>query len=478
MDIDLVAYLAIKYDAEIKKSESYQMEMYELRDVSSKLEEMYQKSVSEVGELSGYVKQLQNVSDQRIMAIVHESEENIALQQRLAEITDSARQVALNESQQIVLRDQEANAAVAEARVQASGVVAEMREGFNKARIEFNRQNLMPRHYESREASFQLVQQAAQSMNERLEMKIGLMNHEFQSAVQITKTEFEIEMRRDELLSNEEAADLKNRNLSLEMEVAKQHELMNVPGNQQQALMLELRHAQTVCDDKEKSLVALRHEVGLLRADRESLMKVNARLLAQQPTQGTTTPRAGSTSNHSWVVTGNSPQTAEEEAEAQRRRQEMDDIRDELKQARADVDRLRDDRNAYKMWYREEEAELYQAMSESAEAAQGNASWTGPQPPPGYIGMMSMPNSSKMPSRKEEAKVIVPSWPKISDIGIWKMHVVACCQSRRAVTLMSICGQDGATRPMTQLHPSTSYGVPGEIALRASTSNWPKLSAR
>ena len=172
-------------------------------------------------------------------------------------------------------------------------------------------------------------------------------------------------------------------------------------------------------------MVALRHEVGLLRADRESLMKVNARLLAQQPTQGTTTPRAGSTSNRSWVVTGNSPQTTEEEeAEAQRRKQEMDNIKDELNQARADVDRLRDDRNAYKIWYREEEAELHQARTESTEAAQGNASWTGPQPPPGYIGMMSLPNSSKMPSRKEEAKVIVPSWPKISDIGIWKMHVV------------------------------------------------------
>ena len=158
-DIDLVAYLAIKYDAEIKKSESYQMEMFEQRDVSSKLQETYRKSVSEVGELSGYVKQLQNVSDQRIMAIVHESEENIALQQRLAEITDNARQVAMNESQQIVLRDQEANAAVTEARMHASGVMAEMREGFNEARIEFGRQNLMLRHYESCEVSLQLVQQ-------------------------------------------------------------------------------------------------------------------------------------------------------------------------------------------------------------------------------------------------------------------------------------------------------------------------------
>ena len=40
-DIDLVAYLAITYDAEIKKSESYQMEMFEQRDVSSKPKLLY-----------------------------------------------------------------------------------------------------------------------------------------------------------------------------------------------------------------------------------------------------------------------------------------------------------------------------------------------------------------------------------------------------------------------------------------------------
>ena len=54
-DLDLVAYLSIKYDAEIKKSESYRVELFEHRDVSSKLEEMYKQSVSEVGELSGYM---------------------------------------------------------------------------------------------------------------------------------------------------------------------------------------------------------------------------------------------------------------------------------------------------------------------------------------------------------------------------------------------------------------------------------------
>ena len=60
-DLDLVAYLSIKYDAEIKKSESYRVEMFEHRDVAQKLEEMYKGSMSEVSELSAYVGRLENV---------------------------------------------------------------------------------------------------------------------------------------------------------------------------------------------------------------------------------------------------------------------------------------------------------------------------------------------------------------------------------------------------------------------------------
>ena len=44
-DSDLVAYLAVKYDAEMKKSESYRIEMVEHRDVSAKLEAMYIRKV-------------------------------------------------------------------------------------------------------------------------------------------------------------------------------------------------------------------------------------------------------------------------------------------------------------------------------------------------------------------------------------------------------------------------------------------------
>ena len=108
------------------------------------------QSVSEIGELTGWVKQLENVGDQRIMAIVQESQENAALQQRITAPTERARQMTTAESQQIALRDGEANAALVEARKQASGMVATMRKDFNEARIELIRQNLTLKHYESR----------------------------------------------------------------------------------------------------------------------------------------------------------------------------------------------------------------------------------------------------------------------------------------------------------------------------------------
>ena len=80
-DLDLVAYFSIKSDAELRKSENYRVEMFEHRAVSAKLEEMCLQSVSSIGELTVHVKQLENVGDQRIMPIVHESEDTMALQQ-------------------------------------------------------------------------------------------------------------------------------------------------------------------------------------------------------------------------------------------------------------------------------------------------------------------------------------------------------------------------------------------------------------
>ena len=54
--------------------------------------------------------------------------------------------------QQIALSD-------LEAREQASGLIAAMRNDFNEARVEFTKQKLMPKHYESREVSNQLSSQ-------------------------------------------------------------------------------------------------------------------------------------------------------------------------------------------------------------------------------------------------------------------------------------------------------------------------------
>lgn len=436
-DLDLVAYLSVKYDAEVKKSESYRMELFEHRDVSTKLEEMYERSVNEIGELSGYVRQLENVGDQRIMAIVHESEENMALQQRIAEVTDRARHLSMVESQQIALRDQEANVTIAEAREQASSLVAGMRDGFNEARNEFNHQHLMLKHYEEREATNQLAVQEVRGLNERLEMRVGVMNHEYQSAAQMMRIRFESESRIGELHRDEEITEYRNVALNLEMEVARLEERMISDADSAQRIVElmeasgqhgvdtrvvhELRRVQSICDVEEARARSLESEMTQMSHEREGLTRMNARLMALQP-RGTATPRTGTASVHSWVMAGNSPPNSEEsEAEAQRRRHEMDELRNELAQAESDVDRLRDDRNAYKVWYREEETELQQARANLSEATQQQ---TGPSS--AGVGQSSAAHtgSQKTPSRKEESKVTVPPWPKISDVGIWKMHVV------------------------------------------------------
>ena len=92
----------------MKKSESYRIEMVEHRDVSAKFEETYAKSIGEINELTGYVRELENVSDQRILAIVQGSEESIALQQQT---TERAQQLAVAENQQIAVMDQVATRA-------------------------------------------------------------------------------------------------------------------------------------------------------------------------------------------------------------------------------------------------------------------------------------------------------------------------------------------------------------------------------
>ena len=67
--------------------------------------------------------QLENVSDQRTMAIVlHEFGEKTALQQRIGEITERARQMINAESQQAAIRGHEDNTALVEAREPRTGL--------------------------------------------------------------------------------------------------------------------------------------------------------------------------------------------------------------------------------------------------------------------------------------------------------------------------------------------------------------------
>ena len=185
---------------------------------------------------------MENVGDQRIMAIVHEAEENMALQQRLNEITENARMLSTAESQQIALMDREANAAVVEAREQASDIVSNMRRDFNEARIEFGRQNMMLKHFESLDASRQLMCQELHGQNDKLEMRMNIMAHEHRSAMQLEKIEYETEMRIDEQADAEEITELNNRLVSVESQLERAYEVMH-DANNPQALSEAVRRA-------------------------------------------------------------------------------------------------------------------------------------------------------------------------------------------------------------------------------------------
>ena len=75
----------------------------------------------------------------------------------------------------------------------------------------------------------------------------------------------------------------------------------------------------------------------------------------------------------------------------------------------ADAQRLRGDRNKYRDRYDEE-----RRKAESAAATDSGAA----------TGTTSSSSSSKI-SRKEREKIVIPSWPKIHDLEVWKAHVVA-----------------------------------------------------
>ena len=108
-----------------------------------------------------------------------------------------------------------------------------------------------------------------------------------------------------------------------------------------------------LCGEKDGRLGALRDELEQMRRDRQQLIKVNSRLQVQAAAM-VTTPQAGSIAivrDAGWPrATGNPPQTSDEtEATAQPCSQEMEELKNELGQATADVDRLRDDRYVHKL---------------------------------------------------------------------------------------------------------------------------------
>ena len=98
-----------------------------------------------------------------------------------------------------------------------------------------------------------------------------------------------------------------------------------------------------------------------------------------------------------------------EEKEAYEYHEGMLQNQQDMMRYEADAQRLRDDRNKYRDKYDEERRN----------AATTNAANTG-----NSTGATSSSSSSKV-SRKEHEKIVIPSWPKIHDLEVWKAQVVA-----------------------------------------------------
>ena len=98
-----------------------------------------------------------------------------------------------------------------------------------------------------------------------------------------------------------------------------------------------------------------------------------------------------------------------EEKEAYEYHEGMLQNQQDMMRYEADAQRLRDDRNKYRDKYDEERRN----------AATTSATNTG-----NPTGATSSSSSSKV-SRKEHEKIVIPSWPKIHDLEVWKAQVVA-----------------------------------------------------
>ena len=99
-----------------------------------------------------------------------------------------------------------------------------------------------------------------------------------------------------------------------------------------------------------------------------------------------------------------------EEKEAYEYHEGMIQNQQDMMKFEAEAQRLREDRNKYRDKYDEERK--HSATYTTADAGGG-------------IGASSSSSSSSKISRKEHEKIVIPSWPKIHDLEVWKAQVVA-----------------------------------------------------
>ena len=123
-------------------------------------------------------------------------------------------------------------------------------------------------------------------------MRMNMLSREHQSALQIVRIEYESELRAGDLQYDEEVTELRRRSLSLELEVERQRQklaesrdphqvITEIMGGKDQhsvslRVMHELQRVQSLCDEKESRMIALREEMDGVCLERDNLMRANA----------------------------------------------------------------------------------------------------------------------------------------------------------------------------------------------------------
>ena len=141
-DLDLLAYLAIKYVTEVKKIEGYQLEIAEQQEGTALIERMHERSCEEIDEPQQYNRDQGQINDQRIEAT---TEENVAANSLRLQLAPTARTTLAREHGELATRDRQANQEIKEAQDKSEEVISLMRKPFNEATAEFTSQNLILR---------------------------------------------------------------------------------------------------------------------------------------------------------------------------------------------------------------------------------------------------------------------------------------------------------------------------------------------